>query len=163
MTRDLLARRARRLAPAACVGLLLIGACADTPAAPDAGRTAPVTEVRPQPVPLPEISGLDADVQQQLRDAHSELLAAIDDGTVTGDRYGRLGMLFASYGLIDAAEVSYLNARILAPSDFQWSYYLALLYEETSQIDQAIDSNPAADPDRLINRRGDISKGRDDD
>ena len=31
------------------------------------------------------------------------------------------------------------------------------------QIDQAIDSNPAANPDRLINRRGDISKGRDND
>jgi hypothetical protein len=31
------------------------------------------------------------------------------------------------------------------------------------QIDQAIARNPAADPDRLINRRGDISKGRDND
>ena len=31
------------------------------------------------------------------------------------------------------------------------------------QIDQAISNNPAADPDRLINRRGDISKGRDND
>ena len=30
-------------------------------------------------------------------------------------------------------------------------------------VDTAMASNPAADPDRLINRRGDISKGRRDD
>ena len=30
-------------------------------------------------------------------------------------------------------------------------------------VDSAMVSNPAADPDRLINRRGDISKGRRDD
>lgn len=29
-------------------------------------------------------------------------------------------------------------------------------------VDRAMASNPAADPDRLLNRRGDVTKGKDD-
>ena len=140
MTRNRPVPRSRRLVLPVCVVLLLAGACADSPEDPVSGATSPVADAVPQPVSLPEISGLDADVQRQVRDAHAGLLTAIEDGTVSGDRYGRLGMLFSSYGLANAAEVTYLNARILAPGDFQWPYYLSLLYEETSKIDQAIDS-----------------------
>jgi tetratricopeptide (TPR) repeat protein len=146
--------------------LLLAGACADTPEDPVSGGISPVVDVAPQPVPLPEISGLDTEVQLQVRDAHAGLLTAIEDGTVSSDRYGRLGMLFSSYGLTNAAEVSYLNARILAPGDFRWSYYLSLLYEETSKIDQAIDSLERAlelQPDYVagLARLGDLLVGQD--
>jgi tetratricopeptide (TPR) repeat protein len=89
---------------------------------------------------LPDISGHDPQVQQLLRASHTALREAIDDGTVSGDRYGRMGMLFSAYGLTDAAEVAYLNARLLAPREFRWSYFLGLLYEETSQPARAIES-----------------------
>ncbi len=120
---------------------LLTGACgeAPAPAPPSAVDVAPVadSEAAP-PVTLPQIDGFEADAQTQLRDAHLALQVAIEARTVTGDQFGRLGMLFAAYGLVDGAEVAYLNARALAPVEFRWHYYLGVLYDTTSRPEQAI-------------------------
>ena len=97
----------------------------------------PTTQAAPS-VPLPQIRGFEADVQQQLRDAYDAVQAAIEAGTATADEFGRLGMLFAAYGLVDAAEAAYLNARALAPGEFRWAYYLGLLYDTMSRPDAAI-------------------------
>jgi tetratricopeptide (TPR) repeat protein len=144
------------------VVLVGCGAPADPPADPAEQAESPV----PQLVPLPEISGLDPQVQEQLRDAHAALLETGGAGTASGDQYGRMGMLFSAYGLSEAAEVSYLNARLLSPGEFRWVYYLALLYEETTQPERAIDSLERAlelNPDYVagLARLGDLLVGQD--
>ncbi len=91
-------------------------------------------------VPLPEIGGLDPEIQGQLREAHRELETSMDAGNSTHEGHGRLGMQLDAFGLGDAAEIAYRNARLLAPDDFRWAYYLALLYEEQSRAEEAIDA-----------------------
>ena len=128
------------LLSAAGVGFIL--GCG-TPAAPVDDPVGPVEATvtgAARPVPLPAIEGFAAEVQQQLRDAHAGLQAAIEAGTATGEQYGRVGMQFAAYGLIDAAEAAYLNARRLEPDAFRWAYYLSVLYDETSRPEDAIDA-----------------------
>ena len=154
-----------RLAGLLSVPLMLFGGC-DAPVDPVADGTDRVANEVPQALPLPGISGHDPQVQQQLRASHTALREAIDDGTVSGDRYGRMGMLFSAYGLTDAAEVAYLNARLLAPREFRWGYFLGLLYEETSQPLRAIESLERAlalRPDYVagVARLGDLLVGQD--
>ena len=136
-------------APTSCVvlGVLLSGAslvlfvgCGEpaSPTGDPGGPVEPALTDPVRPVPLPAIDGFDAEVQRQLRDAHAGLQAAIEAGTATGEQYGRVGMRFAAYGLIDAAEAAYFNARRLEPSAFRWAYYLSVLYDETSRPEEAI-------------------------
>lgn len=103
----------------------------DTPAP----STAPATL---ETVPLPEIGGLEPEIQRQLRDAHTRLTEKVASGSSTDEDHGRLGMQFDAFGLGNAAEIAYENARALAPDEFSWSYYLALLYEELSRPDDAM-------------------------
>jgi tetratricopeptide (TPR) repeat protein len=120
----------------------------------------------PAAVPLPQLGGFDEAVQQQLREAHAGLQSAIAAGTASGEQYGRLGMQFAGYGLVDAAEAAYLNARALAPGEFRWGYYLGVLYDTTSRPEQAIpalEQALALSPDYVagVARLGDLLAGQD--
>jgi tetratricopeptide (TPR) repeat protein len=135
------ARPAGLLVMVLCGTAVLVSACGEAPAPAPARADvieAPAPLEGPPPVPLPQLGGFDLDVQQQLRDAHAALQAAIDAGTATGDEYGRLGMQFAGYGLVEEAEAAYLNARVLAPAEFRWAYYLGVLYDTTSRPEEAI-------------------------
>ena len=109
---------------------------ASAPVTDEAAAAIPTAQT---PVPLPEIGGFDAEVQRELREGHNALQVAIEAGNVTGEQYGRLGMQFAAYGLIDAAEAAYLNARRLEPELFRWGYYLGVLYDDSSRPEEAID------------------------
>ncbi len=118
---------------------LLVSACGETPApVPFGAPDSPVASEGPAPVALPLIEAFEADVQQQLRDAHAALQGSIEAGTATADQFGRLGMQFAGYGLVDGAEAAYLNAQAMAPGEFRWAYYLGVLYDTTSRPNQAI-------------------------
>ena len=62
---------------------------------------------------------------------------------------GRLGMLLSAYGKNSASEVLYRRARILAPAEFRWTYYLAVTlvqlgrYEEAARMFRgALEINP---------------------
>ncbi len=151
--------------------LLAVGiGCAQRPSEGDLSPTAaadPTAE--PQRVPLPEIGGLDPEIQQQIRQSHRALETSMDAGTSSHEEHGRLGMQLDAFGLGDAAEVAYQNARQLAPEDFRWAYYLALLYEEQSRAEEAIEAFLAAlalRPDYVagLARLGDVYllQGRDE-
>jgi len=91
-------------------------------------------------VPLPEVGGLDPEIQLEIRQSHRGLETSMDAGTSVHEEHGRLGMQLDAFGLRDAAEIAYRNARQLAPDDFRWAYYLALLYEAQSRPEEAIDA-----------------------
>ncbi len=149
---------------------LLASACGEAPAPPPASAVDDVTPAAdregPPSVALPQIDGFEADVQIQLRDAHVALQVAIEARTVTGDQFGRIGMLFAAYGLVDGAEAAYRNALALATVEFRWQYYIGVLYDTTSRPEQAIPAleralelSPGYVP--ALARLGDLLAGQD--
>lgn len=156
-----------RLWMVVCGTAVLAGACDEAPEpTPGSVVEAPAPPEGPPRVPLPQLGGFDAEVQQQLREAHTALQAAIETGAATADEYGRLGMQFAGYGLVEAAEAAYLNARALAPAEFRWAYYLGVLYDTTSRAEEAIAALERAlelDPRYVagVARLGDLLAGQD--
>src|SRR6266568_4341154 len=64
------------------------------------------------PVSFPDLKGLEEPVQKQIRAAQAELVVARKLGTSESDlaqAYGRLGKLYHTYRLYDAAAACYLN------------------------------------------------------
>lgn len=71
-------------------------------------------------------------------------------------RNGHLGMVLSVYGRNRAAEALYRRARLLAPSDFRWTYYLAITVGEAGRdaealalLREALEINPRYLPARL--------------
>ena len=92
-------------------------------------------------VPTPNLSTFEEAVRRQLEtDAQ-----ALDDLLETGDAsptelattFGELGQRYHVYELYEAAEASYQNAHLLAPGEFRWAYYLAVLLQTTGQFEEA--------------------------
>jgi tetratricopeptide (TPR) repeat protein len=84
------------------------------------------------PLSLPELTRVDASVQEQVRHRYASLAERIASSR-TSDRdlaaaYGELGMVFQAAEYFDAAEPCYRNAQTLAPSELRWPYYLGHLY-----------------------------------
>ena len=82
-----------------------------------------------------------ASVQKQIRETHASLSAKIADRQTPipslADAYGGLGKLLTAADYPDAAEPCFLNARMLAPNDYRWPYYLAHLYRKRGEVEKA--------------------------
>ena len=106
----------------------LTAGCGRQPAQPAPSSTASVPAT-PQPVPLPDISRAAEDVQARLREQHAAMMRVAGQPSLpAADRaaaYGDMGKLFVATELYDAAERCFSNARLLAPGDMRWPYYLA--------------------------------------
>ena len=103
--------------------------------------TAPPKQIRE--VTLPDLSRMDATVQQQIRDRY----AAVADARKTGagdadlsEKYGQYGMVLQAAEYYEAAEPAYLNAQDLSPGDVRWPYYLGHLYKSQGQTAKAIEA-----------------------
>ncbi len=93
-------------------------------------------------VPHPDPGRFDEDaVRRQIaerREAVERLLAAeTATAGALAAAFGRLGMLYHAYSLVEPAEASYRNAQRLAPREFRWSYYLARLLQYNGRLDEA--------------------------
>jgi tetratricopeptide (TPR) repeat protein len=86
------------------------------------------------PVPSPDLAGMDAAVQQQVREAQSRVAASGSGSREMGEAYGRLGEIYQTYGLLDAAKASYANAHALEPDEFRWPYYLGYVYQSDGDL-----------------------------
>ncbi len=78
--------------------------------------------------PLPDLPAVDTSkftpaAGERVRAALDAVRAAPD----SADRNGRLAMALHAHQQYDAARVAYRRARLLAPREFRWPYYLALL------------------------------------
>lgn len=99
------------------------------PTPPTPGEGAVAAEDGLDPVPVPALATAEPGVRRQLEDS----LAAVDelrrdpaaDPGALADAYGTLGLRYLTYEFLDAARVSFANARRLAPQDHRWAYLAA--------------------------------------
>ncbi len=89
------------------------------------------------PVSLPNLDGLPAAAQQQLRSQYATATENAASVNAIGLEYGRLGQLLFTYDLLDAAEPAFQNAQALAPTEARWSYYLGMLYRQRGDLQRA--------------------------
>ena len=125
--------RATRL-PAAFLAMLCV-ACSTSAPAPDAPGRDDL-----QPVSLPDLSGADLSVANQIRDRHAALGARLRAETgeaQLGAAYGALGMVLQAAEYYDAAEPSLRNAMTLAPEEIRWPYYLGHLHQSRGELEAA--------------------------
>lgn len=85
------------------------------------------------PIMLPDLSGMHASVQEQLRDAYALLLQSEREG----EAHGELGKLFMAAKHLDMAERCLRNAQTLAPHDSRWPYYLGHLFISSGELTRA--------------------------
>ena len=92
-------------------------------------------------IPFPNLSAMDANVQEQLESARADLEQVTRQPGANPEQralaYGRMGQMLQTYDLLDASESCYRNALRLAPGDYRWSYYLALGYRARGDLDRA--------------------------
>lgn len=87
------------------------------------------------PIVLPDVSGMHASVQEQLRDAYAVLLQSEKEV----EAHGELGKLLMAARHLDMAERCFRNAQMLAPHDFRWPYYLGHLFISSGELTKAVE------------------------
>ena len=107
-----------------------------TPATTEAAQTLPLR--------VPDVSRLDPDVQQQIRDRHAsltEVLAAEQSSSAErAEAFGALGTLLLAAEYATEAEIAFQHAQTLAPRDMRWPYYLGHVYRARQEPARAIRS-----------------------
>ena len=86
------------------------------------------------PVVLPDLGGMHASVQEQLREAFT-LLRVSDSRS---QAYGELGKLLMAGQYLGVAERCFRNAQMLAPDDARWPYYLAHVFSRQGDLTKAV-------------------------
>jgi tetratricopeptide (TPR) repeat protein len=88
------------------------------------------------------LSALEGSVKEQIEAAWSDLQAVSQKSGVNPEElkqaYGQMGKVYHTYNFSDGAAACYQNARALAPREFDWPYYLGLLYQEKGEVKEAI-------------------------
>jgi len=82
------------------------------------------------PLPLPDLSTMEDATRRRLealQERVAELSASGSDGALS-EAYGKLGTYYIAHYQTDAAEVAFVNAERLKPSEFRWPYYLGFIY-----------------------------------
>jgi len=112
------------------LSIVVLAAC--RPAAGDASLP---------PVTLPDLSGMEASVQQQIS-AQFETATRLAGDKAPADllapAYGTLGSLLFAANRANAAENCYLHAQALAPGEARWPYYLGHVYMNRPDRPKAI-------------------------
>jgi tetratricopeptide (TPR) repeat protein len=114
-----------------------------------------------------EYARFDPSIRQQILGARQRA-----ERTPTAETVGELGILLHAYDQYDRAAACYQRARQLAPSAFQWSYYLAIARADAGEpeaaitaLRQALQLTPGDLPARLrlaelLLGRGDLGESR---
>lgn len=149
----------RVLRVTAAASLLLALACAPEEA-PGPGAPTAAAAQRPgaalRPVPEPDLAAAEEGVRQQIgryRARLDELLAAASSAAEErAEAFGDLGLRYLIYDFLDAAEVSFANARALAPEDFRWVYlggYMHKIQGRLAEAGELFERALALEPDFL--------------
>ena len=89
----------------------------------------------------PDLTNLEDSVREQIIALQNMLTAAAKNQapeTVLSDTYGKLGHIYHAYSLTSPARDCYLNASLLAPKDFRWTYLVAKLDQQEGRFEEAI-------------------------
>jgi len=126
------------------VGVFLIGLTAAQ--AGLASKTLPTPRSSDQltAVPHPQLSRLEPAAREQILEVRRRLESIAEARDVPGEKlsqaYGEMGKLYHVQDFLEAAQACYLNAQLLAPTDFRWSYYLGPIYKSRGEIEKSITS-----------------------
>ncbi len=91
--------------------VLLLAACGQP--------ESPAPEETPE-VPQPDMTGMEAQVEQRLRETRGAILTGSD----SAEAWGTFGMVAHAHELWEEATVAYRQAEKLDPTDVRWPYYL---------------------------------------
>jgi tetratricopeptide (TPR) repeat protein len=86
----------------------------------------------------PDLTNLEESVRSQIVKLQNSLAAAAGSETALSEAYGKLGQIYHAYSFISPAHDCYLNASVLAPNDFRWTYLVAKLDQQEGRFDDAI-------------------------
>ena len=90
----------------------------------------------------PDLTNLEESVRNQITELQNSLAATAKNPaqseTALSEAYGKLGQVYHAYSLISSAHDCYLNASILAPKDFRWTYLVAKLDQQQGRFEDAI-------------------------
>ena len=92
------------------------------------------------PIPNPSVEGFAADVRESVLAAHKQAEAQPSSGNASG----RLGMVLQAHALNEPAALAYQRAIRLEPKEFAWRYYLAIVLQQVSKPEQALEAISAA-------------------
>lgn len=132
-------------------------ASADISVAQGNARPAAKNPVALVEVPQPDLAGVDAPVQEQIRKSQAALAAARAQKhglpAQLAAAFGSLGKIYQAYGFDDAALACYGNASQLDTEPFQWFYYQGYLRQKNGDAEgaerdyrRALSSNPTYNP-----------------
>ena len=101
-------------------------------------------------VPVPALERFEDAIQKQLltqRASLNDLASRTDVPRLElMESFGKMGQLYFLYELNEAALACFINARILAPRDFRWHYYIGVVSTRTGETGRAIESLERAIP-----------------
>ncbi|HVS62281.1 MAG TPA: tetratricopeptide repeat protein [Thermoanaerobaculia bacterium] len=121
------------------VALLAFPAAGRQPAAEAVAAPArpPLAEL-----PQPALETQEDAVRGQLTELRRQLDLLIADPSTPlprlAEAFGRLGRLYFLYDLVDLASIALENAKLLAPNDHRWPYFLAAHQTFEGQLEEAI-------------------------
>jgi superkiller protein 3 len=109
------------------------------------------------PLPAISVDGLDTEVRDAILAAQKQAVAAPSSGQASG----RLGMVLQANSLNQPAMLAYQRAIRLEPKEFAWRYYLALVLQQMSQPEKALEAFAGAlhirsDYAAAVLRQGDV-------
>ncbi len=123
------ARVSASIATPVIIAALAVTACSRGTTGPDEPTTTPAAPV------TVKLGAVDAEVGAVLE----PLLAAARKEPNEGEHRGTLGMALEVNGFAAAAQESYRQAAVLAPSDARWPYYGALLLAGRGELPEALE------------------------
>ncbi len=90
----------------------------------------------------PDLTNLEESVRNQVTELQKSLAATAKNPatseTALSEAYGKLGQIYHAYAIISPAHDCYLNASLLAPKDFRWTYLVAKLDQQEGRFEEAI-------------------------
>ena len=96
----------------------------------------------------PDLTKLEATVRQQVMALQNSLAVTAKNPatseTTLSEAFGKLGQIYHAYSLTSPARECYLNASLLAPTDFRWLYLLGKLEQQEGRFEEAIRRYQAA-------------------
>lgn len=111
---------------------------------PQAGVEAATEDAEPYsiqllPVPLPDLTRVEADVRHALEQVRSEPDTQLDsiDRRESAELFGNTGLLYQAHLMLEPAAACYQNAARLMPQDHRWPYYLAYVHQQAGDLEAA--------------------------
>jgi superkiller protein 3 len=121
----------------------LLGACSTPPPSSAPAETA---------FPQLDVNAFDESIRERVRAAYEAVEAAPHDA----DKNGALAMLLQAHSQFENAEAFYVRSQRFAPSEFRWTYYLAITQQRQAKHQEAaanfraaLETDPGYGPARL--------------